>query len=530
MVPRRRPSALTAALAVGYGAVGLYGLNAMRSFTRVEVAVDGLEENASLTSAALRERAVHFAVKPSKQVGRARLFLNGTEVPVPSARLNERSVLWIPGTLPEGRHEVVLSVPRPGMSASRFQRRFVVDDTPPAIALPSRLEPTGVCRPLTVKGRVEPSSSLTLGGQPLKHSNGAFTLTFDRPPPAPQRLTATDAAGNVTSIEVIAPIEYPGGQGVHVTAAAWAYEPLRRGILALIDSGLISAVQLDLKDEGGIVGYDSQHPLANQIGAVRTEYKLKETVAALKDRGVRVIGRVVAFRDAPLARWAWDNGRRDWVIQTTSGRMHDSYGGFTNYAHPEVQRYNLEIALEAAAAGVDDILWDYIRRPEGDPATMRTPGLPDTTANAIVGFLATSHAALRERCVYQGASVFGIAADRPEAVGQDIPRIARHVDYVAPMLYPSHWVPGEYDVSNPNKQPFDIVRASLADFKAKLIGTGARLVPWLQDFSYGHPYGPAEVRAQIDGAASVGVTDWLLWNASATYTAGALDASRVVRR
>jgi hypothetical protein len=37
-------------------------------------------------------------------------------------------------------------------------------------------------------------------------------------------------------------------------------------------------------------------------------------------------------------------------------------------------------------------------------------------------------------------------------------------------------------------------------------------------------------KAQIDAAASLGVTDWLLWNAGATYTAGGLDASRVVRR
>jgi hypothetical protein len=132
--------------------------------------------------------------------------------------------------------------------------------------------------------------------------------------------------------------------------------------------------------------------------------------------------------------------------------------------------------------------------------------------------------------VYQGASVFGIAADRPDAVGQDIPRIARHVDYVAPMVYPSHWVNGEYNVANPNKQPYDIVKASLADFQAKMAGTGARLMPWLQDFSLGQTYGPAEVKAQMDAAASLGVSDWLLWNPGVTYTRGALDASRITVR
>lgn len=530
---RRRISALTVLLAVGYGAAGLYGLSAVRNFTNVDVTVDGLADRAILTSATLAERTVAFVVKPAKEIERAALELDGVKVPNKAFAVNQGSVLWQPGTLAEGEHEVVLSVPRPGMGNSRFHRRFTVDNTPPAIGVPPLLEAGGVCEAVTVRGKVEPSSTLTLAGVPLAHTAGAFTLRYDRPPAAPLHLTATDVAGNQSALEVIAPVRYPGGQGVHVTAAAWGYEPLRRNILALIDAGLVSAIQLDLKDEGGIVGFDSRHPLANQIGAVIPEYDLRETVAELKRRGVRVIGRIVAFRDAPLAKWAWNNGRRDWVVQTPNGRMLETYGGFTNPAHSEVHRYNLEIALEAADAGVDDIMWDYVRRPEGDPASMVIPGIPavvDSSSTAVVNFLATTHAALRERCVFQGAAVFGIAADRPDAVGQDIPRIARHVEYIAPMLYPSHWVPGEYGVTNPNRQPYDIIKATLADFQAKIAGTGAQLVPWLQDFSLGHPYGPAEVRAQIDAAASLGVPDWLLWNAGATYSVGALDRSRVSLR
>jgi hypothetical protein len=526
---KRRFSAATTALAVGYVAAAAYGIDAVRTFTSVDVTVDGLVENAVLTSSLLADRSIRFAVKPSAQIGRSTLELDGVPVPDAARQIHETSVLWRPGELPEGRHEIVLSVPRPGMGPSRFHRSFVLDDTPPPIGVPPLLDPTGVCDPVTVRGRVEPSSTLTLGGAPLEHSNGSFTLQFDRPP-TPLQFTATDPAGNSTAMEVVAPVHYPGAQGIHVTAAAWGYEPLRRGILALIDAKLVSAVQLDLKDEGGIVGYDSRNALATQIGAVRPEYQLKETVADLKRRGVRVVGRIVAFRDAPLATWAWANGRRDWVVQTPGGKMLETYGGFTNLAHPEVHRYNLDIALEAADAGVDDILWDYVRRPEGDPATMVIPGIPgmvDSSSTAIVNFLAMTHAALRERCVYQGASVFGIAADRPDAVGQDVPRIARHVEYIAPMLYPSHWVNGEYNVDNPNKQPYDIIKATLADFQAKTAGTGTRLVPWLQDFSYGHPYGPAEVRAQIDASASLGVNDWLLWNAGVVYTAAALDASRL---
>lgn len=530
---RRRVSALTAVLAVGYAAAGLYGLSAVRNLTTVDVAVDGLAEGAVLTSATLAGRQVAFAVKAATEIERSTLQVDGAAVPERAFTINNASVVWQPGTLAEGSHEVVLSVPRPGMGDSRYRRRFTVDNTPPAIGVPPLLDAGGICDAVTVRGRVEPSSVLTVDGAPVAHNGGSFTLHYDRPPAAPLLLTATDIAGNQTAMEVIAPVRYPGGQGVHVTAAAWGYEPLRRGILALIDAGLVSAVQLDLKDEGGIVGFDSRHPLANQIGAVLPEYNLRQTVADLKGRGVRVIGRIVAFRDAPLVRWAWNNGHRDWVVQAPNGRTLDAYGGFSNPVHPEVHRYNIELALEAADAGVDDIMWDYVRRPEGDPATMVIPGIPelvDSSSTGVVNFLATAHAALRQRCVYQGAAVFGIAADRPDAVGQDIPRIARHVEYLSPMVYPSHWVPGEYGVANPNRQPFDIVKVTLADFQAKVAGTGVRLMPWLQDFSMGHPYGPAEVRAQIDGAASIGIPDWLLWNAGVIYTAGALDRSRISLR
>jgi hypothetical protein len=101
--------------------------------------------------------------------------------------------------------------------------------------------------------------------------------------------------------------------------------------------------------------------------------------------------------------------------------------------------------------------------------------------------------------------------------------MAETVDYVAPMVYPSHWGPGEYGVANPNSSPYDITYRSLVDFQEQVGASGATVVAWLQDFSLGVEYGPEEVRAQIDAAADAGVLDFLLWDAAATYTAAALD-------
>jgi peptidoglycan/xylan/chitin deacetylase (PgdA/CDA1 family) len=210
------------------------------------------------------------------------------------------------------------------------------------------------------------------------------------------------------------------------------------------------------------------------------------------------------------------------VTQTPGGKRYAGYGGFTNFADPGVRSYNIDVAMAAARLGVDDILYDYVRRPDGPIETMVFRGLDETPEESIVSFLAENREALEPLGTFLGASVFGIAATRPEEIAQDVPSMAREVDYISAMTYPSHWAPGEYGVAKPNAQPYEIVRAALEDFQAAVSGTGARLVPWIQDFSLGVDYGPEEVRAQIRAAQDAGVNEFLLWDPEVTYTGGAL--------
>jgi hypothetical protein len=285
----------------------------------------------------------------------------------------------------------------------------------------------------------------------------------------------------------------------------------------------VNAVEIDLKDESGVVGFDPDIPLARRAGASQPIFDLPAVVRLLHAKGIRVIGRVVCFRDPLYATWAWNHGHRSAVVQTPAGSEYSGYGGFTNFADAAVQRYEIAVAVAGARAGVDDILYDYVRRPDGPLSTMRFPGLKGTPEGAIVTFLARSRAALAPYGTYLGASVFGVAATRPLEVAQDVPSMARQVDYIAPLIYPSHWANGEYGVADPNLQPYAIVQRSLRDFALAVRGTGARLVPWLQDFSLGSTYGPAQVRAQIAAAKADGVDEFLLWDPGVTYDAAALD-------
>jgi hypothetical protein len=190
-----------------------------------------------------------------------------------------------------------------------------------------------------------------------------------------------------------------------------------------------------------------------------------------------------------------------------------------------VRKYNIDLALEAVDLGVDEILWDYVRRPEGDLAQMRIPGLKinDSVEANVASFLREAHAPLRAAGALQGASLFGIASIRPETIGQSVPLIARAVDYIAPMPYPSLWVSGEYHVGDPVHQPYDIVTRALEDFQKKAKGTGVSFVPWIQDFSIGATYDDDEVRAQIDAVRGLGIDSWTLWSPRVKYHAGDLD-------
>ena len=481
--------------------------------------------------ASVQSKLVFVADASPSALRRQRWTVDGNDVTEQVRAAGTRLVL-VPGRLSEGEHRVRIQQSGGFLGASTSRTfRFVVDRTPPRIELSRPLQ-THPWSPLTVMGRIRDAAELTFNGETVSISDGRFSRRLAVPVPKEVTLTARDRAGNVERLRARVTIlpRRPRSpvRAVHVTFYAWADPALRRGVMRLIDEHRINAVELDLKDESGTVGFAAPVPLARRIGAMRPIVDLRDAVEQLHSRGVRVIGRLVCFRDPILAAAAWRRGARAEVIQTPAGAPYAGYGGFTNFANPVVRQYNIDVALAAASSGVDDVLYDYVRRPDGPRSSMTFPGLKGSPESAIVSFLRETRLALRPYRTFLGASVLGVAADRPLEVAQLVPAMARQVDYIAPMIYPSHWGPGEYDVADPNAQPYAIVRRSLRAFQQDVRGTGARIVPWLQDFTLGVTYGVREVRAQVEAARADRIDEFLLWDPAVTYTADALtrDAPR----
>ena len=427
--------------------------------------------------------------------------------------------------LKDGTHHVVASVDHGfPKGTAKATRTVVVDSTAPSLDLQVPTSRVKVKDEVTVTGTVEKGATVTADGATVTQQGDKVTLAYAAAP-AGAEVVATDAAGNRTVREVTVATAYPSHiRAVHVTGRAWAYSKLRNPVLALAHEHRINAVELDIKDEDGIVNFPTTVPLARTIGARADFYDAKKATDQLHARGIRVIGRIVAFNDPKLSTWADTHGHRNWIIQNPDGTKY-LYGynktGFSNFAVKEVRDYNIALAAEAVKLGFDDVVYDYVRRPDGPIDKMRFPGLHGKPEDAIAGFLKEARAVIRPLGGSLGAAAFAQAATRPKATAQNVAKMAKYLDLIIPMDYPSHWNKGEYGVPDPYVGAQQIVQRSLVDWRKQVRGTDCVVVPWLQDENFRGAYTVAKVQEQIAGTRANGIQGWLMWSAAAKYQGAA---------
>ena len=492
----------------------------LRMWSTEDIKVAGVDH--PVRSQAFADGAVRVQAGDASGV---RVTVDGHEVPAEPA---QGGLAVQPPPLPDGEHQVEVTAPRElsWLGSSSTTREFTVDNAPPTLQVDDSLRPDGVNKPVTVHGIARNASHVDVAGQAASPDpTGAFSVVVPHPDREVQ-VVATDDAGNRAEKTMTVHVKHPGMHAVHMTGIAWATPSLRDPVLQMIRDRKIDTVEIDLKDEDGEVTYNSNVPMAGQIGATKHYYNARQTIDQLHQMGVRVVGRLVAFKDPVLAKASWSAGHPERVVQDASGQPWAGSGSgpatFTNFADPTVRQYNIDIASEAAKLGYDDVLYDYVRRPDGGLSKMRFPELNTTPETSIADFLRQTETAVRADGAMLGASVFGISVNRPTQIAQDIPQMAKWVDYISPMVYPSHWGPGEFGVANPNSQPYEIVRNSLDAFAKAVQGTDVQIIPWLQDFSLGASYGPEQVDDQIRAARDDGMPSFLLWAPNCKYHAEAL--------
>ncbi|HEY3363775.1 MAG TPA: putative glycoside hydrolase [Symbiobacteriaceae bacterium] len=317
-------------------------------------------------------------------------------------------------------------------------------------------------------------------------------------------------------------------KGIYATSYSAANPAKLNELLGLIDRTELNALVVNVKDDWGNITYETDQPIAKAAGSVSPDLKdLNAFTSQLKAKHVYGIARVVTFKDSFVPKY-----RPDLAVARTGGGIWRDYNGvpWLNPYHRGAWDYIVDIARGAALAGFDEIQFDYVRFPtDGDLSQIVYPG-QDSRAKAqvIADFLAYARKELRPYGVWVSADAFGLVTTASDdmGIGQHLEELSGAVDYLSPMVYPSHYISGNLGLSNPNAMPYQTVYRSMLDAKDRWAKAGqtdkVTMRPWLQDFSWGYPYGVKEVRDQIQATYDAGFKEFLLWNAANSYTEAAL--------
>ncbi len=327
-------------------------------------------------------------------------------------------------------------------------------------------------------------------------------------------------------------------KGIYVTGPIAGHE--RMGQLEeLAASSELNAMVIDIKNDEGIVTYLMEQPMVEELEAgVGYIPDLPELVKRLKDQDIYLIARIVAFKDPLLAQ-----KRPQWCVHRKDGSVFLDGNGLA-WVNPycrEVWEYLLDLAKAAAEAGFDEIQFDYIRFPteiREEEVDYGEESLEKSKTDIISEFTAYAYETLSPLGVQVSADVFGTIIDNEydaALVGQDYRTMAMNLDYICPMVYPSHYRDGVYGVEHPDLQPYETVLAALKASEEVLSGIPegehrAQVRAWLQDFTASwvtphQSYGPEQIRGQIQAVYDSGSREWLLWNAKCSYTEdGLLEA------
>ncbi|HHW49471.1 MAG TPA: putative glycoside hydrolase [Clostridiaceae bacterium] len=306
----------------------------------------------------------------------------------------------------------------------------------------------------------------------------------------------------------------------------------------LANSTEINSYVVDIKDDDGYVGYESNVPAVREIGAWKKKYDVDKVLKAFHDNNIHVIGRIVCFKDPVLS-----GKKPELAVKHVNGGLwkeKNSNGEMISWLNPyekDSWPYLIEIAREAVEKGFDEIQFDYVRFPSGDKKVMDFGQNRPEKYKTINEFLRYARNELPG--VVLSADIFGIVCESPgdtEDIGQYLETIGLDIDYISPMLYPSHYALGQVvngiKFPKPDLEPYAVVYNSLVKAKNRISqvqGYKADVRPYIQDFTASwigegnyQVYTAKQVREQIQAVYDAEYKEWILWDARNKYEEDAL--------
>ncbi|MFA5341438.1 MAG: putative glycoside hydrolase [Clostridia bacterium] len=304
----------------------------------------------------------------------------------------------------------------------------------------------------------------------------------------------------------------------------------------------MNAVVLNIKSGDGAITIPMQSECVKQVQTEAPRFSdAAYLIGIFKSYGIYTIGRVTSFQDDTLAEY----NNYQHAIKNPDGSiwLDDNRSAWVDAYDEWVQNYNIAVAKEAALAGFDEINFDYVRFPEGRKwgtyykQYMQIHG--DTRSDEIIhGFLKNAYEALKPYNVNVSADIFGLVARQWDSedclkIGQNWYRITTVVDYICPMIYPSHYTTGWYGFEYPDMNPYGMVLGAMKDSieKNSAFNDNAKVRLWIQDFTakYLYPadaiyyYGYEQIYGEVRALRELGSFSYMFWNNGVNY-----DASKYI--
>lgn len=324
--------------------------------------------------------------------------------------------------------------------------------------------------------------------------------------------------------------------GIYVNPSNASGEALIKHLDFCLEHGM-NSITVDMKDDWGWITYDSELELVAEVGSARPRFKLDELIAAAHARGIYVVGRVVVFKDKRL----FDHKNGDLAIWDTKREapwgnfipQKDEESGETSYVQREfwvdpfsswVWEYNLALAKELQARGVDEIQFDYIRFPSDGDLTHaryrhRRPGMG--RIDALESFLKMVRAEIE---VPISTDLYGFNSwyRMGNWIGQNIELVSRYVDAICPMYYPSHF-PRQFMKELSYLERAEIIYREGSARSADIVRGRSIIRPYVQAFLLPFEYYMEEpeyseyLTRQLTGTRESPASGFTLWNQTNRY-------------
>ena len=361
-------------------------------------------------------------------------------------------------------------------------------------------------------------------------------------------------------------------KAIYMSACVAGTPSFRERLISLIETTELNSVMIDIKDFSGSISFaptttSAWYPAWQNADCGARD--MKDFIAALHDKNIFVIGRITVFQD-PFYAPAYPGQ----AVQKNNGTIWRDHKGlaFVDVASQTYWKHIVDLSVLSYNLGFDELNFDYIRYPsDGNMGDIYFPQSAvsqygfNKPAN-LEAFFSFLHKELtdpanfanirhqntgREESIpWTSADLFGMTTSNYDglSIGQLQERAAPYFDFIAPMVYPSHYTYGFLGGRNPNEYPYQVVYKAMSDGVARMtagttlvdgfaherIGTTTPAIyaktpygpdkfrTWIQDFDYGGIYDVNDVRAQIQASYDAGVNSWMIWAPSNIYTRGAL--------